>query len=78
MWKNIKINVPKIFVLIYLLLVVSNLFCVVFNSIGTLFDIAEVVEVMKTLSNIEFTKPPNLEGKNRLIIFYTISINTNT
>jgi len=51
---------------------------VVFNSIGTLFDIAEVVEVMKTLSNIEFTKSPNLEGKDRLIIFYTISINTNT
>jgi hypothetical protein len=62
-------------VLIYLLLVVSNLFCVVFNSIGTLFDIVEVVEVVKTLSNIEFTKPPNLEGKNISIIFYTISVN---
>jgi len=78
MWKNIKINVPKIFVLIYLLLVVSNLFCVVFNSIGTLFDIVEVVDVVKTLSNIEFTKPPNLEGKNRSIIFYTILVNTIT
>jgi hypothetical protein len=77
MWKKIKINVPIFFVLIYLLVVLSNLFCVVFNSIGTLFDIAKVVEVVKILFNIEFTKPFNLEGKNRSIIFYTISVNTN-
>ncbi len=51
---------------------------VVFNSIGTLFDIPKVVKVVKTLSNIEFTKPPNLESKNRSIIFCTISINTTT
>jgi len=76
--KKSKINVPNFFVLIYLLLVVSNLFCVVFNSIGTLFNILEVMEVVKTLSNIEFTKPPNLEGNNRTIIFCTILINTNT
>jgi hypothetical protein len=78
MWKKIKIIVPKSFILIYLLLVVSNLFCVVFNSIGALFDIVEVVEVMKTLSNIEFTKSPNLKSNNRLIIFCTILVNTNT
>jgi hypothetical protein len=78
MWKNIKINVLIFFVLIYLLLVMSKFFWVVFNFVGTLFDIAKVVKVVKTLSNIEFTKPPNLEGKNISIIFYTISINTNT
>jgi hypothetical protein len=56
----------------------SNLFCVVFNSIRTQFDIAEVIKMVKTLSNIEFTKSPNLEGKNRSLIFCTISVNTYT
>jgi len=78
MWKKIKINVLKKFVLIYLFLVMSKLFWVVFNFVGTLFDIAEVVEVVKTSSNIEFTKPLNLEGKNRSIIFCTILVNINT
>ncbi len=50
----------------------------VFNSIGTLFDIVEVIKVVKTLSNIEFTKLHNLEGKNRLSIFRRILGNTNT
>jgi hypothetical protein len=48
---------------------------VVFNSIGTLFAI---VEVVKRASNIEFAKPLNLERKNGSIVFYTISIDTNT
>jgi len=71
---KIKINVSNFFVLIYLLSFMSIFFCVLFNSIGTLFDI---VKVMKRISNIEFAKPFNLEGKNGLIIFYTISVDTN-
>ncbi len=75
MKNKIEINVPIFFCLDLFVVGHVHLLCVVFNSIGTLFDI---VEVVKRVSNIEFAKPFNLEGKNGLIIFYTISVDTNT
>jgi len=68
----------KKIILIYLLLVVTILFCAVFNFVGTLFDVGKVVKVVKTTSNIEFAKPLNLKGNNGSIIFCIISVDTNT